>query len=99
MGFYINHDHKGNNLFPKGKTTQLAQIPNTILLDNPPKSFQEIPTNKALVCVVENSVFDAAGFCYDEREFEAFTAPTLRKRNWLLMEKDLIYKLTDYQKH
>lgn len=36
-----------------------------------------------LVCVVDNGVFEAAGYAFDQREFEVFSAPDDRKKIWL----------------
>jgi hypothetical protein len=57
-------------------------------LPYPPASFAEIPEGSALICVVDNGIFEAAGFCYDEREFAAFTDPgDTRPKEWLLMDR------------
>lgn len=31
-----------------------------------PSSFADVPEDKALICVVDNGVFEGAGYCYDE---------------------------------
>lgn len=43
-----------------------------------------------LVCVVSNPFFDAAGICYDDREFQVFTDPDdTRPKKWLVMDTEL----------
>ena len=64
-----------------------------------PEKFSEIPEDKALISVVANPFlgFDAAGYCYSEREFVAFTSPTdNRPKTWLVMDKKLAEKLSDF---
>ena len=46
----------------------------------------QCPTSfiKNLVCVVDNGLFAAAGYCYDEREFNCFSNGTdKRRKQWL----------------
>ena len=37
--------------------------------------FSTVPSDKALICVVENEGFDAAGVVVDEVQFKRFTTP------------------------
>jgi hypothetical protein len=53
----------------------------------------------AVVCVVDNQAFgfEAAGFCFNEREFNDFNLPDdPRPRRWLTMDRDKCKKLTGY---
>ena len=53
-----------------------------------PQAFSEVPDDKALICVVSNGEFEAAGYAFSEREFEAFTLPSdHRPKQWLLIDK------------
>ena len=62
-----------------------------------PNSFAEVPVGKALVCVVENGFFDAAGYVYNEQGFKDFSLPDdHRAKTWLLMDKALVEKLTEF---
>jgi hypothetical protein len=48
-----------------------------------------VPEGQSLLCVVNNGLFNAAGICYDEYEFRAFSDPDdKRKKRWLLMDSD-----------
>lgn len=59
--------------------------------------IKELPAHLALVCVVDNGPFDAASYCYDQYEFEAFNDPSdWRPRTWLLMDKAWVEKATGY---
>ena len=64
---------------------------------NEPSSLSGIPVNEAVICVVENGLFDAAGFCYSERELQAFAYPDGRKKTWLKMDRALAEKLTGFR--
>lgn len=68
MGFYIE------TATLQGKAEVIAREYGAEVIPQP-ASFADVPAGKGLVCVVQNPLFDAAGFCYDEHEFAAFTAP------------------------
>ena len=44
-----------------------------------PKRFDDIPDDKALICVVDNLIFEAAGYAFSLEEFEAFSDPADRR--------------------
>lgn len=91
MGYYIQ---TVGNLF---KATNLEYTYNAQRIAAP-SSFDQIPSDQALICVVENGIFDAAGLVYNENEFEAFNDPTdFRPRTWLLMNKETAHKLAGYE--
>ena len=52
-----------------------------------PSSFDEVPEDKALICVVDNGFFEAAGYCFSQGEFDAFTFSDPRPKQWMLMDK------------
>lgn len=78
MGFYI--DKVGSNwLRPQDKAHQLLElVKGAEVIHERPITFQP-----DLVCVVENGMFDAAGFCYSEQEMKDFERPDGRARTWL----------------
>ena len=50
-----------------------------------------------LVCVVENSFFDAAAYCFSDSEFEDFGDPSdARPKRWLLMDDSVARRLSGY---
>lgn len=77
MGYYINKTSKGVDLNARGKASQLIADGATKLTG--PPIFQE-----NLVCVVENGPFDAAGYCYCEKEFQVFNIFDGRPKTWLI---------------
>lgn len=81
MGYYIPGP-------PQGKVEYLTRVYKDATVIPVPDSFN-VPDDKALVCVVENPHFDAAGYCYNEREFKEFTDTSdPRHKTWVLMDKD-----------
>lgn len=77
MGYYINTNSKGEPL-PINKVHALIQD-GAELTD---ASFKE-----NLICVVDNGMFMAAGYCFSEDEFEAFNQPDGRNKIWLIHPK------------
>lgn len=77
MGYYINQIN-GKVLEPMFKAQQLISEGATLISE--PEVFQE-----NLVCVVENSFFDAAGYVYCEQEMEEFKIPDGRVKRWLIV--------------
>lgn len=63
-----------------------------------PKKFADIAPDKALICVVDNGAFEAAGYCFGEREFTAFSNPDdIRPKTWLVMDKNKAEELSGYK--
>lgn len=69
------------------------------LLTTAPKTYASIPQGKALIVVLDNGPFEAAGFCYDAGEFEAFTySGDARPKQYVLIDRVLAEQLTGYAK-
>lgn len=87
MGYYINPptESKESFLQRKGK-----------LLTNKPLS---LPENKeeALVCLINNGFFTAAGICYSEKEREEFGRNDGRPKSWYIVPKSELYLVSDIQ--
>lgn len=80
MGYYINEDSKGNPLPPVGKFTYLIEDGGI------PISGKEFVEN--MVCIVNNGPFEAAGYLFNQREYEAFANPhDLRPKRYIVHEK------------
>ena len=89
MGYYIEVPRD------KEKAEQLVQLYDAEIVPRP-SSLSEIPNGKALICVVDNGLFEAAGFCYSEREFKDFVFDDGRPRKWLIMDLGKAKKLSGY---
>jgi hypothetical protein len=59
-----------------------------------------VPEGQGLVCVIENVMFDAAGYIYDDNELRRAlpTATDKRKRTWLVFNKEKIEYLSGFIK-
>ena len=63
-----------------------------------PKKFEDIPSELALIVVVDNGLFDAAGLIYSPEEFEAFTMPEDRRpKKFFYVDKKLAYEKAGYK--
>lgn len=92
MGYYIQVPHN------QGKAQQLVAIHGAKIIERP-INFADVPKDMAIICVVDNGPFEAAGFAYDEQEFEAFKSDFgrfQRPRTWLLMDRAEVCKLTGF---
>jgi hypothetical protein len=90
MGYYIQTQEN------TGKAARICDSwADTEIISSAPASYQDIPEGKALVVVVENQLFEAAGVVYNEQEFRAFTDTVHdhRPRTYLLMDRALAFKL------
>ncbi len=65
MGKYINKDAQGNQMPFNGKVDAILKgIPGAKIIDRPEK-FEE-----NIVCVADAIIYDAAIWCYSERELD-----------------------------
>ncbi len=90
MGYYIQGPalRKGNFLVKEYNAQQISRP----LTFNPPK-------DKAYICVVDNGIFEAAAFCYNQREYEEFSLLSdKRNKEWYLMDLSLVKQLSGYTK-
>jgi hypothetical protein len=83
MGKYINRNSKGELLPPFNKAKSLIDDGATIVDDS--KYLEN------MICVIENPLFDAAGYAFSESEYEVFKQPDGRDKVWLVhpMAKEL----------
>lgn len=81
MGYYINEiDEKLPPSNGKGKVKFiLDNIPGSKIIDTPKEWKEDI------VCVVENSRFDAAAYAYSPEELNVFKTPDGRRKTWMIV--------------
>lgn len=86
MGYYINNI--GTTF--KEKVDNLVRDYNAEIIPEP----TEFKDN--LVCVVNNGLFAAAGYTYDQMEMDEFKSPDPRPKKWLIVPN--ADKLSGYKK-
>ena len=92
MGYYI--ETPGQNT---GKAQRICNDHKDAFIIPQPISFSKVPDKMGLICVVENGLFDAAGYCYNEQEFLAFSdLDDPRRKTWILMDKVKAEKLSGH---
>jgi len=91
MGYYIQTNAAHN------KADYIVGHYDGEFLAKAPSSYEDIPQGKALIAIVDNGPFEAAGFCYSKSEFEAFTNPSdPRPIQYVLIDRDLAEYLTNF---
>lgn len=93
MGYYLKTS--GTH----GKAQEIANRFGGEILPKPPASYAEIPEGLTLIVVVNNGLFEAAAFCYDEAEFRNFThVSESRPRQYVLILRETAEAETGYGK-
>ena len=116
MGYYIQVPENHN------KAEQLKALHGAEILPCMP-AWDEVPEDKAVICVIDNGSFEAAGLCYSKQEFDGCAEPDdigpagpdpvhphifhlrssaqeagfQRPRTWVLMDKELAWRLAGYE--
>jgi hypothetical protein len=73
---------------PFDKAQQLVGMYGAEILPRQPGGLDEVSSDKALVCVLDNGVWEAASYIAVEEEFARFVDPAdHRTRTWLLMDR------------
>ena len=89
MGYYIetpmNH----------GKARYIVQHYNGVVATY--EEAKVASTDQGVIVVLDNGPFEAAGFAYDESEFEAFTSDG-RPKSFVILERSLAERLTGFSK-
>lgn len=82
MGYYI--ETSANH----GKAQAIASDLNGEILPGRP-TWGAWPADKALIVVVDNGIFEAAGYAYDEKEYEAFSLEDDRRpKVYVLIDRE-----------
>lgn len=92
MGYYIEVPEN------KGKARQIIELYGGRILPYAP-THEDARADEAIICVVDNGLFEAAGFAYDKAELESFKRPDhgyQRPRTWLIIDRKKAIKLTGF---
>ena len=97
MGYYLQTPGRHH-----GKADALIQKYGGFEISSPPDSLSDLMPNQALICVVDNGPFEAAGLAYSEEELEAFATETTldnpRPMRWIVLgNKEQVHKDAGYE--
>ena len=82
MGKYVNETSKGQVGVSFNAKCQALLEDGATLIPTPTKFVEN------LVCVVDNGFFTAAGYAYDQREFDDFSdSNDPRRKRWFVWDK------------
>ena len=92
MGYYIQTPQD------LGKAEYLIGKYGAIHL-HPYEALKYMDLDFALICVVNNGLFEAAAFIYNHHEYEAFNDPRDgRPKKWLVMDLGKAKELSGYRR-
>ncbi len=94
MGYYIEGPSKGKAkwLMDTYDAEEIVAAPGVILTRN------SVPPGKAIVCVVDNGLFEAAAYGYNNQELADFQAPwDLRPKRFIVMDEKKVQELTRFK--
>jgi hypothetical protein len=91
MGYYIQVPKNHN------KAKQIVELYGGEILSKVPV-WEELKSEEAAICVMDNIEFEAAGFAYSKRELEEFSNPKdNRPKIWVIMDRKKAEELTDFE--
>ncbi len=93
MGFYVEVPDT-----LKGKAAVIQETFNAAVVTQAAAEEIVRAAQEAVICVVENDLFDAAAFCYSPDEFERFShVSDPRRKTWLVIKnRPMIEKITGF---
>lgn len=93
MGYYIQTEQNHN------KASQIVATHGAVIITASEAEGYINDLEKAVICVIENPMFDAAAFCYDRKEFQAFNEDNSgRRKTWLVMDRSKAKELSGYNR-
>ena len=91
MGYYIETDGH----FEKAEKIAAKHNGRIVTQDEASKLVE----SHGVICVVKNELFEAAGFAYDQNEFDAFTSPSdYRHKTFVVIDRELAKELSSYNR-
>jgi hypothetical protein len=79
---------------PRGKLDLLISQFGAEVLPGPPGGLDEVPPDKALICVADMGKYEAAGYIVTETEFASWTDPPDGDvKTWLLLDRAIADRL------
>ncbi|MEU7856220.1 TetR family transcriptional regulator [Nonomuraea sp. NPDC049141] len=66
------------------------ELPGSVVLPGPPHGLDDVPHDKALICVLDMGAYDAAGYIITETDFANWIGSAAdRPLTWLLMDRQV----------
>jgi hypothetical protein len=92
MGFYINTDDS------TGKVKWLVERANGKVVSLLEAKHAMKDPNLGVIVVIDNVMFEAAGFMFSQKEFETFTNPKdSRPKTYVVISRELAISLSGYK--
>jgi hypothetical protein len=83
----------------KGKVQYLVDMYQAVVLDQPPRAYDKIPDDQAIICVIDTLQYEVASYAFSRQEFSLLDDHSdFRKRTWLLMDKTKANQLSGFGK-
>jgi hypothetical protein len=86
MGYYIQ-THSNT-----GKASIIAEEHGGVVVSYAEAVMAMSDPTKGVIVVINNGLFEAAGFAYDQEEFDAFTSDE-RKRHYVILDRSKVKDL------
>jgi hypothetical protein len=82
-----------------GKVQYLVDMYQAVVLDRPPRDFDDIPQHQAIICVIDTLQYEVASYAFSRQEFSLLDDHSdFRKRTWLLMDKTKANQVSGFGK-
>jgi len=95
MGAYVNPEEESKEAFLNREGT-LVGTDNNLKI-----KYKDIHAEDLLVVLLDNMLFTAAGICFNENEFNAFTDDSTddRPKKYYVVNKEELYKVSDLENY
>lgn len=92
MGYYFNGSSN------TGKAAELVRNHGGKIV-NEQTALAALQDGQGVFCVVDNGMFEAAGFAFDADEFNAFTLPSdYRPKTFVVLDRKIAEMLSNYHR-
>ncbi len=93
MGYYIQTENETGE--HHGKADYLVKTYGGQIASQ--ADARDVVTSAGVVVVMDNGIFESAGFAFDAAEFDEFTRPTdMRPKQFVILDRKTVKDLTKY---
>jgi hypothetical protein len=83
----------------RGKVQYFVDMYQAVVLDKPPRNFEDVPDHQAIICVVDSLQYEMACYAFSPQELSFLDDRSdFRKRTWLLMDKTKANQVSGFGK-